>query len=610
MESSTKDNHRFYEFLPKIVDVIDNYIRECGIVSEKREQQIKDLQNFATQIRALCEKRCFVNFDPFIKLDIKRHEAVLRNDKKFLKSYFYSRKIRQMFFSNQEIRNANLIANFQSATLSEKSLSSYQKKVDKILEKQSQNLSRSPPLNCLVDSSLRPIYSTYFHLYEPKHFPTTHKAINSYYLSSLLPLIIRMNPASSIAAYESELVSTKDMLEYLLEYSVRSRTDYELFELSRKHPVSKVIMNSSPYLQKKEELDNAVKIFLDMMKNYERQFSNLKNVFYHRLEKMEEQNEQLKSSHKKLNTLHKRVETVRSEYRILQYLNVVFKNQQAPKQSSGVVQPLVSLFQKLVEWSKIQDSIQDVLNSDSPTDQDLDKCISSLNVYYTNLHNVHGHLCEKEKKKECELSNCIAQYRERNATFDRELYKKFEDSNKVMEELRSESFNENIKRLKEKSEAGNEFGWNVCSTFRLIDRKPLQNLMEPIINLTDPSRIFENDNSEIKRRMQEIEDLKVLLKKREEEIESDTKVIEEFSAERKESEKTRKAKSIANPAIDEKYTEVRLFLTCKKCDSPSEYLAKPCMCKICKKCYEKSKKKKTHCPACDRVVEKYIKLNW
>ena len=135
--------------------------------------------------------------------------------------------------------------------------------------------------------------------------------------------------------------------------------------------------------------------------------------------------------------------------------------------------------------------------------------------------------------------------------------------------------------------------------------------MEPIINLSDPSKI-ENDNSEIKRRMQEIDELKILLKKREDEIEADKKLIFEFSSERKEEEKVKKekAKTLTIAAIDEKYTEARMFITCMNCDAPSEFLAKPCKHKICKKCHEKSKKKKTHCPVCGQSVEKFIKLNW
>lgn len=612
MESNIKTQHRFYEFLPKLVDLIGNYIKDSAGISEKHEQLIKDLQNLASEIRIQCEKKSFVKFDPFIMLDKMRHNAVSKGDRKFLRSFFYARKIRQMFFSNQEIRNANLISSFQSTFLSETSISNYQKEVDKILENQNQSLSRSPPLNCLVDSCLRPIYSTYFHLYEAKYFPSTHKAINSYYLSSLLPIIIRGNPASSVSAYESELISTKDMLDYLIEYSINSRTEYELFELNRKHPNLKVVMKSPPYIQKKEELDNVVKLFLDMMKNYDLQFENLKNVFYQRLTKMEEQNELVEEGRKKLSTLHKRVETVRSSYRILRYIDQIFKSQHAPKPMSGPIQPsLISLFQPLLDWSSIQDAIYDILTSDSPTIQDFDKCITDLNTYNTKLRNALSHLYDKEKSKEDELNISRAQFSSRSANFDLDTAKKFDESYKTMEKLRNDAFKDNIARLKEKSDAKHEYDWHVCSISRITERKPIANLMEPIINLSDPSKI-ENDNSEIKRRMQEIDELKILLKKREDEIEADKKLIFEFSSERKEEEKVKKekAKTLTIAAIDEKYTEARMFITCMNCDAPSEFLAKPCKHKICKKCHEKSKKKKTHCPVCGQSVEKFIKLNW
>lgn len=611
--NNSNPHHRFYEFLPKLVDAIDNYIREAEGHSKKHEQQLKELRTLANQISAKCEKDSFVNFDPAATLIKMKQEAILSNERKFLRSYSFSKLIRQIFYSNIEIREANDLSNIQSTVLSEADSSNCQRDVDQILDNQNQYLSRSPPLNFLVDSSLRPIYSTYFHLYEPKYFPSTHKAINSYYISSLLPILIRANQTSSISAYESELVSTKDILLYLIEYSLNSRTEYELFELERKLPNPQVIQDSSLYLQKKDELDNIVKSFTEIIKNYDRQFENFKNVFDHLLKKMESQNKLISDSQKKLSTLHKRVETVTSSFRALMFIDQVFKNQQTPKPISGPIQPsIVSLFQPIIEWSGIQDAILDIVTSDAPADQDLDNSVADLNAYLTKLRNVRNHLFEKEKSKEVELGNSRVQFTSRNSNIDFDLINKFEDSNQSMEKLHNDAFKENMDRIKIITETSNEYGWHFCSVSRIIERKPISNLIEPMISLSDPSKI-ETDNSEIKRRMQEVAKLESLLNKREEEFQSDEKNILDFKNVRLKEEKERKekTKTLTIAAIDEKYTETRMFVTCTNCDNIGEFVAKPCKHMICKKCFEKSKKKRTsYCPFCGQVVDKFTKINW
>lgn len=609
-----KRKSRFYEFLPDLVDIIDDCIKYTASSSEKYDQQLKDLHSTISQIRNNIEKKSFVNFDPVAFLDDMNQDAIKHGNRNFRKSYNYIKKIRQIFFSNQEIRNANLISSFHSTILSNADSSEYQEKIDHLLENQNQSLSRSPALNSLVDSSLRPIYSTYFHLYEPKYFPSSHKEINSYYISSLLPILIKGNSTSSISAYESELINTKDMLEYLISYSVNSRTEYELFELRRKLPNPKAIMDSPIYLQKKDELDNVVKLFQDMLANYDRQFDNLKNVYYQRLKKAEDENIRVTEEKMKLSILHKKVETVSSNFRVLKYINDVFENQQDnSKPMAGPIQPsLTSLFQPLREWSDIQDSLFDTLNCDIPSLKDMETCLSDLTNYDTKLQNALSILYNKEKLKEAELNNSHSQLNARNANFDMELYSKLDETEKRMDKIHNDAFQDNMERIRKKSETKNVFDWHVCSISRIIERKPISNLMEPLINLSDPSRI-ENDNSEIKRRMKEIDELNLLLKKRQEEIENDRKIILDFSNERKEEEKVKKekAKNLTIAAIDEKYTEARMFVSCMNCDSLSEFLAKPCKCKICKKCFEKSKKKRTsYCPVCGQVVEKFIKINW
>lgn len=603
---------RIYEVLPDIIDLIDGYVNSLNDAEITYDLKMKELRDFLFHLEKYVDERLFININPNqVFNSIKKHPKA---DKKFIDSLNTTQKIRQLFFSNQEIRNANLIANYAIDTFSSKGAALSQKKSDDFMN--GQTVSQTPPLNLIVDTKMQPIYSSYLHLYEPKYFPSTHKSINSRYIASMLPILFKSNATNSLTAYESQLTNTNEMLSDLIQAATESRTEFQLVQLKRKYPSSAVVVDSLIYKKQKNHLDQLFHIFTQRLNEYNQNMNLLKETVRPQILKMQENAEKLKKKQKEISKLIQQDQEIRTRLEILDYLNHQFIQWQDQMSRSSRLGgpfdiPLTAICQQFEQWDRLKEDLHSCLTKDIPRIRDLDRFLKELPEIQTKLHKNVSLLSDKLLSKDNELKEIYKRVDAKSSQINSITLNAFNESQKLLDDIHKDVIHENMLWLNNLNESKNEYERLLCALSKFAESKPITQLVGDMIGNSKEND--ENYISEVQRRISEIEEIQKMVDERTQILDQNQMIVENANRTLSSSlgAPSSKDKVVYIEGIDQKYTEDRMFLSCISCDSISEVMLKPCRHRICRKCYEKSKKKRiTYCPYCNGLVDNVIEINW
>ena len=586
-------DQRFYSKLPEFIDILTEYQNKLETLCQNQEKSGKYFQDIFKKLNKLIISHVQLDFDPGTFIESQKNIAIDKKNGNQMSIHQKIQNIRQMFYSNEQIRNKNFVVLHSIDT--NKEIAKYAKNVSKKIH--CDDIDKALPLNKIVDEQMRPIYSSYLHLFAPQYFPSYHKPINSFYIAKLLPHLLQGNYSCSMIALETELQNTKKVVDDLLEYSVRAKTEYQLFEIARKFPPMKVITSNPIYLEKKELLNAIQKPFNEGIDNFSKGLTPLSKQTLHTAAVLQDLIKKMEDAREKTCLVHSQYNSIISSYEVMNYFKNAFDNQNWQSDSTNNIPfgSFLTLFEPFKEWNDLNESLSNFLLSEqNMTLKDLDNYITKLNLFYEKVRDPYASLESMKSLRKNEYDKALNELNMMPKFNNNSVY--------INRETIDQAFKENMNRLKYLDKMHQKMSSLLCNLSRICDTRPI---MECIDIAT------KSDDSEIKQRMKEIQYLKALVQERKEEKNELKKRISQIQNEQNESKSEKRSRDQYIAGIDEKYTEARLFVDCMNCDSLSAFMLKPCKHRVCQKCYEKIKKQKTKfCPICNSSIEDYIKIIW
>ncbi|OHS97482.1 hypothetical protein TRFO_36303 [Tritrichomonas foetus] len=619
--------NRFLENLPQIIDFLQEHIQHEEQLKKLRQDELLNLKAFHLNILNMISKLSIYTTpeDLWSKQVQYLTNNKIANENSISELHSFVEKHRQKIRLALQIKYSILLTQYAIKMSPQyENLPKLKKKIEKFLPEFNSGV--NPSLNQLLDSKLRPYYSTYIHLFEQRFFPSNHPSINPFYISQLAPfLVCNKSVNGTVLALKIELEKDKKMVDEMFQILGKCYTEYDLYKLSKKFPSTQQIISHPIFIQKyqstKENLNSLLRRINSFLSNVcatsddlSLYSANVNNIFK-KLNKMKDD----------FCVIVNKFYSLKYHISLADYFQRVFDYNESLKytRTMTIAQPVQALFQQLSVWDKLQKCLIDTFDkngefsnyssdkrekieknerndtfdeNENPeakiTLDDLYKCINDLKGYLNEIKYLNSVLIQTEKTKEKELE--ASRYERRQVNID---YRDLNDNN-----LMGAMYKSNVDRL---------------NSFDSIFVK-YEDLNQQLLNLINPelylNGFFEKvktakHNVEYYQRLEEIKYLRGLIEEKREKIEKYRKMNEQMKEENKEGKRV--DQDLVHGA-DDRYTKARIFLSCMNCDEQSEFVCKPCNHKICQKCYDKakSKLKNVRCPFCLENLIKVVKINW